>query len=58
MTWKYAATEEGPHNWLDGRDVFTMIDWESDEWGNRVHLASNGSWVSDRHGDESSSPQE
>ena len=35
-----------------------MIDWESDEWGNRVHLASNGSWVSDRHGDESSSPQE
>lgn len=29
-----------------------MIDWESDDWGNRIHLASNGSWVDDRHGDE------
>jgi hypothetical protein len=30
----------------------TMIDWESGDWGGRVHLASNGSWVPDRHGDE------
>lgn len=29
-----------------------MIDWDSDRWGGQVHLASNGSWVSDRHGDE------
>lgn len=29
-----------------------MIDWESGDWGGRVHLASNGSWVPDRHGDE------
>ncbi len=28
-----------------------MIDWESDNWGDRVHFASNGSWVSDGHGD-------
>ena len=30
-----------------------MIDWESDNWGNRVHQCSNGSWVTDKHGDES-----
>lgn len=29
-----------------------MIDWDSDDWGGGVHLASNGSWVPDRHGDE------
>ena len=29
-----------------------MIDWHSDDWGNKVHYASNGSWVSDKHGDE------
>jgi hypothetical protein len=28
-----------------------MIDWDSDDWGGRVHLASNGSWVNDRHDD-------
>lgn len=30
-----------------------MIDWESDNWGNRVHHCSHGSWVTDKHGDES-----
>lgn len=29
-----------------------MIDWDSDTWGNRVHYASDGSWVADKHGDE------
>lgn len=29
-----------------------MIDWNSDSWGGTVHLASNGSWVADKHGDE------
>lgn len=33
-----------------------MIDWDSDSWGNRVHLASDGSWVGDRHGDEGAGP--
>jgi hypothetical protein len=28
-----------------------MIEWESEIWGNRVHLASSGSWVTDRHGE-------
>jgi hypothetical protein len=27
----------------------TMIDWESDTWGGTVHLAANGSWVTDKH---------
>jgi len=31
----------------------TMIDWNSEDWGNQVHLCANGSWVADRHGDES-----
>jgi len=26
-----------------------MVDWESDTWGDTVHLAANGSWVADRH---------
>ena len=34
----------------DGRDVVTMIDWESDSWGGTVHLAANGSWVRDKRG--------
>lgn len=29
-----------------------MINWDSDDWGNKVHLCSNGSWVSDKHGDD------
>ena len=29
-----------------------MIDWDSEDWGGRVHYASDGSWVADRHGDE------
>ena len=23
-----------------------MVDWESNTWGNTVHLAANGSWAS------------
>lgn len=33
----------------DGRDVVTMVDWDSDTWGGTVHLAENGSWVPDKH---------
>ena len=32
-----------------------MIDWNSEDWGSPdtcVHLAENGSWVTDKHGDE------
>jgi hypothetical protein len=29
-----------------------MIDWNSEDWGNRVHECSHGSWVSDKHGDD------
>jgi hypothetical protein len=29
-----------------------MIEWGSPNWGGNVHYAANGSWVSDRHGDE------
>jgi hypothetical protein len=29
-----------------------MIDWDSEDWSGHVHLASNGSWVSDKHSDE------
>jgi len=32
------------------RQVVTMIDWDSEDWGGAVHLAANGSWVRDRHG--------
>jgi len=28
----------------------TMIDWDSESWGNRVYYASDGSWVTDKHG--------
>ena len=31
------------------QDVVTMINWESETWGGTVHLASNGSWVDDKH---------
>ena len=30
-----------------------MIEWGSANWGNNVHYADNGSWVTDRHGDDS-----
>ena len=30
----------------------TMIDWDSDNWGNAVHFAADGSWVTDKHGDD------
>lgn len=29
-----------------------MIDWDSDNWGNAVHFAADGSWVTDKHGDD------
>lgn len=29
-----------------------MIEWGSPNWGGNVHMASDGSWVADRHGDE------
>jgi hypothetical protein len=29
-----------------------MIDWDSEDWGNRVTYAANGSWVDDKHGDD------
>ena len=29
-----------------------MIDWDADNWGNRVTYAENGSWVNDKHGDD------
>jgi hypothetical protein len=29
-----------------------MIDWDSDHWGNGVTYAANGSWVTDKHGDD------
>ena len=28
-----------------------MIDWDSENWGNGVHFAADGSWVTDKHGD-------
>jgi hypothetical protein len=30
----------------------TMIDWDSDTWGNGVTYAANGSWVTDKHGSD------
>lgn len=33
-----------------------MIEWGSPNWGGNVHLAPNGSWVVDRHGDETDDP--
>jgi hypothetical protein len=32
-----------------------MINWESETWGGTVHLASNGSWVDDKHRRDSDS---
>ena len=29
-----------------------MIDWDSDNWGNGVTYAANGSWVTDQQGDD------
>ena len=29
-----------------------MIDWNSDDWGNHVTYADNGSWVNDKHDDD------
>ena len=29
-----------------------MIDWDSENWGNGVTYAANGSWVVDKHGDD------
>ena len=29
-----------------------MIDWNSDDWGNHVTYADNGSWVTDKHDDD------
>lgn len=29
-----------------------MIDWDSDDWGNGVTYARDGSWVTDRHGSD------
>lgn len=34
-----------------------MIDWNSEDWGNRVTYAANGSWVADKH-DESDESQD
>jgi len=31
--------------------MVTMIDWDSQSWGNKVHLASDGSWVDDKRDD-------
>ena len=31
----------------------TMIDWDSENWGSGVvHFAADGSWVTDKHGDD------
>ena len=35
-----------------------MIEWGSANWGNNVHYADNGSWVTDRHGDDSVNSEE
>jgi hypothetical protein len=32
--------------------VITVIEWGSENWGGNVHYASNGSWVTDKHGDD------
>jgi hypothetical protein len=34
------------------RERQAMIDWDSDTWGNRVTFAADGSWVTDKHGDD------
>jgi len=45
-TWSHRISTTGE----EGR-VVTMIDWNSDKWGNNVHFAANGSWVDDKHAD-------
>jgi hypothetical protein len=30
----------------------TMIDWDSEGWGNRITFAADGSWVGDKHDDD------
>jgi hypothetical protein len=30
-----------------------MIEWGSASWGGNVHHASNGSWATDKHGNDS-----
>lgn len=35
-----------------------MIDWNSDSWGGGVTLASDGSWVSDKHDDYENTVQD
>ena len=30
-----------------------MIEWGSANWGGNVHHASNGSWATDKHGNDS-----
>lgn len=34
-------------------DVLTMIEWGSESWRGNVQYAPNGSWVTDKHGDDS-----
>jgi hypothetical protein len=34
------------------KEVMTMINRHSDTWGSQVHCACDGSWVTDKHGDE------
>ncbi len=40
------------HQHRQRRDVIAMIEWGSENWGGNVHYASNGSWVTDKHGDD------
>lgn len=35
-----------------------MIEWGSENWGGNVHYAANGSWVTDRHGDDDAAQDE
>ncbi len=45
-----SVESSGTRTDTEGR-VVTMIDWDSDKWGNNVHFASDGSWVQDKHAD-------
>jgi hypothetical protein len=38
--------------------VVAVIEWGSEDWGGNVHYAANGSWVVDRHGDDSDDPDQ
>jgi hypothetical protein len=33
-------------------EVVMMIEWGSASWGGNVHHASNGSWATDDHGND------